>query len=264
MISVEPRPIGAVNWVGLWTLYVKEVQRFLRVLWQTIVAPVVGGLLFLAVFALAFADRVRLMENLPYLEFLSPGLIMMAVVQNSFANTSSSLMISKVQGNIVDVLMPPLAAWELTLAYAAGGATRGLLVAVIVGLAMAPLVSLTVANPWALAYFCLAAALMLSLAGIAAGIWADKFDHMASVTNFVITPLAFLSGTFYSIRQLPDFWKRLSHFDPVFYAIDGFRAGFIGASDTSLLLGAAALAGTNAALWVLCHQMFARGYKLKG
>jgi ABC-2 type transport system permease protein len=263
MIAVEPRLIGTVNWVGLWTLYRKEVLRFLKVPWQTIVAPLVGGLLFLAVFALAFSDRARVMGDLPYLEFLAPGLIMMAVVQNSFANTSSSLMIAKIQGNIVDVLMPPLSAWELTLAYAAGGATRGMLVAVVVGLAMAPFVSLTVVNPWALAFFCLAAALMLSLAGIAAGIWADKFDHMASVTNFLVTPLSFLSGTFYSIRQLPDFWYWLSHFDPIFYAIDGFRAGFIGTSDTSLLLGAAALVGTNAALWVLCHRMFARGYKLK-
>ena len=264
MTDVAPRRLGAINGIGLWTLYRKEVLRFLKVPLQTIVAPVVTALLFLAVFSQAFADRARLVGDLPYLQFLAPGLIMMTVIQNAFANTSSSIMIAKVQGNIVDVLTPPLSAAELTLAYAAGGATRGLLVAAIVAVAMAPFVTLPVASFGVLVFFGLAASLALSLAGIAAGIWADKFDHMATITNFVITPLSFLSGTFYSIAQLPPFWWGLSHLDPIFYAIDGFRAGFLGAPDTSLVLGATVLVAVNAALGVLCHQMFARGYKLRG
>ena len=264
MMDVQPRNLGAVNWIGLQTLYLKEVQRFLKVPLQTVVAPVITALLFLAVFSLAFADRVRLVGDQPFLQFLAPGLIMMTVVQNAFANTSSSIMIAKVQGNIVDVLMPPLSPGELTLAYAAGGATRGLIVAAIVAVAMAPFVPLPIDNLLWLVYFSLAASLMLSLAGVAAGVWADKFDHMATITNFVITPLSFLSGTFYSIKTLPPFWYGLSHFDPIFYAIDGFRAGFLGSSDTSLPLGAAVLAVCNGALWLLCHQMFARGYRLKG
>ena len=264
MIVPNPRELGAVNWLGVRTLYSKEVRRFMKVPAQTIIAPVVSQLLFLAVFALAFKSRTSGIGGLPFLEFLAPGLIMMAVIQNSFANSSSSLIISKVQGNIVDVLMPPLSAAELTFAYAFGGATRGILVATVVALAMAPFVSLRVVDWGAMLYFGAASSLMLALVGVATGIWAEKFDHLATITNFVVTPLSFLSGTFYSIKQLPDFWHTLSHFDPIFYAIDGFRAGFIGAADVSLVQGALVLAAVNVALWVLCQQMFARGYKLKG
>ena len=263
MIAAQPRDLGAVNWLGMWTLYVKEVQRFLKVPLQTIAAPVIAAIMFLAVFALAFGERVPPIEGVAYLDYIVPGLIMMAVIQNAFANTSSSLIISKIQGNIVDVLMPPLTAAELTFAFAIGGATRGLMVAAIVGIAMAPFVPLGLANVVAAVYFVGAAALMLSLVGVVTGIWADKFDHLATVTNFVITPLAFLSGTFYSIRQLPDAWITISHFDPIFYAIDGFRYGMLGIADSDILLGALVLAAADVALWVLCHQMFRRGYKLK-
>ena len=261
--AVRPRRLGAVNWVGLGTLYLKEVQRFLKVPLQTVVAPAISALLFLAVFTLAFGDRVRLVGDLPYLQFLAPGLIMMTVIQNAFANTSSSILISKVQGNIVDVLMPPLSPAELTLAYAAGGATRGVLVAVVVGLAMSPFWDAAVHNALWLVFYAAAASLLLSLTGIAAGIWADKFDNIATVTNFVVIPLSFLSGTFYSVGQLPPPWRAISHFDPLFYAIDGFRAGFLGTSDSNLLQGAMVLIALNLILWVLCHRMFARGYKLK-
>lgn len=261
--AVQPRRIGAVNWVGLGTLYLKEVQRFLKVPLQTVVAPAISALLFLAVFSLAFSGRVRFAGDLPYVQFLAPGLIMMTVIQNAFANTSSSILISKVQGNIVDVLMPPLSPAELTLAYAAGGATRGLLVAVVVGLAMSPFWDAGIHNALWLLFYALAASLLLSLTGIAGGIWADKFDHIATITNFVVIPLSFLSGTFYSVGQLPPPWRTISHFDPLFFAIDGFRAGFLGTADASLVLGAAVLIALNAALWVLCHRMFASGYKLK-
>jgi ABC-2 type transport system permease protein len=215
------------------------------------------------VFALAFGDRVSAVQGVTYLDYIVPGLIMMAVIQNAFANTSSSIIISKIQGNIVDVLMPPISPAELTAAYALGGATRGLMVAVIVVAAMAPIASIGLTHAFAALFFAVAASLMLSLVGLATGIWADKFDHIATVTNFVITPLAFLSGTFYSVRDLPDVWITVSHFDPFFYAIDGFRYGMLGISDSNLWLGAAVLITVNVVLWVLCHQMFVRGYKLK-
>ena len=213
MIDVQPRQFGAINWLGAWTLYAKEVQRFLKIPLQTILAPVVAAVLFLAVFALAFGDGVSAIQGAAYLDYIVPGLVMMAVIQNAFTNTASSIVISKIQGNIVDVLMPPISPAELTAAYALSGATRGLLVAVIVAAAMAPIASIGLANAFAALFFAGAASLMLSLVGIATGIWADKFDHLATVTNFVITPLAFLSGTFYSVRQLPDLWVTIAHFE---------------------------------------------------
>jgi len=263
MIEAQPRQFGAVNWLGAWTLYVKEVQRFLKVPLQTIVAPVIAAVLFLAVFALAFGDRVSSIQGTSYLDYIVPGLIMMAVIQNAFANTSSSIIIAKIQGNIVDVLMPPISPAELTAAYALAGATRGLMVAVIVAAAMAPIASIGLTNAFAELFFAVAASLMLSLVGLATGIWADKFDHIATVTNFIITPLAFLSGTFYSVRDLPDIWITISQFNPFFYAIDGFRYGMLGISDSNIWVGAAVLTAVNVALWVLCHQLFVRGYKLK-
>lgn len=263
MIDVQPRQFGAINWLGAWTLYAKEVQRFLKIPLQTILAPVVAAVLFLAVFALAFGDRVSAIQGAAYLDYIVPGLVMMAVIQNAFTNTASSIVISKIQGNIVDVLMPPISPAELTAAYALSGATRGLLVAVIVAAAMAPIASIGLANAFAALFFAGAASLMLSLVGIATGIWADKFDHLATVTNFVITPLAFLSGTFYSVRQFPDLWVTIAHFDPFFYAIEGFRFGMLGITDSNVWVGAAVLVAVNVVLWVLCHQLFARGYKLK-
>ncbi len=259
----EPRALGAVNWLGLWTLYVKEVRRFVKVATQTVVAPVVTTLLFLAIFALALGGESRQLGGVPFPEFLAPGLIMMAMVQNAFANTSSSILISKIQGNIVDMLMPPLSPGELTLAFAAGGVTRGLLVGLAVALAISVFVPLEIQNPLPVLFHATAASLMLSLIGILGGIWSDKFDHMAAITNFVITPFAFLSGTFYSIERLPEFWQVAAHFDPFFYMIDGFRYGFIGHSDTSITLGAAVLLAADLLLWILVHAWFRRGYKLK-
>jgi ABC-2 type transport system permease protein len=258
----RPR-VGRVNWIGLRTLYLKEVQRFVKVATQTLLAPVVTTLLFLAVFALALGGGARLVGGVPYIEFLAPGLIMMAIAQNAFANTASSVLISKVQGSIVDMLMPPLSPGEFTLAYAMAGMTRGVAVGVVVALAMLPFAGLELAHPWAIAYYAVAAALMLSLLGLLGGLWADKFDHMAAVTNFVITPLAFLSGTFYSIERLPPFFHQLALVNPFFFMIDGFRYGFIGRADGSILAGTIVLAGIDAALWTLCHILVARGYKLK-
>jgi ABC-2 type transport system permease protein len=255
--------LGAVNWIGLWTLYLKEVRRFVKVYGQTILAPIVTTLLFLAVFVLALGGAKGMVGGVPFTEFLAPGLIMMAVAQNAFANTSSSIIISKVQGNIVDTLMPPLNAHELTFAIAMGGATRGVVVGVTVALSMTPFVKLGVHNAAFVVYHLVMASLMLSLLGIVGGVWSEKFDHIAAVTNFVVTPLAFLSGTFYSIERLPETFRLLAHLNPFFYMIDGFRYGFIGHADGALMAGLLVMAGINAALWLLCHWMFASGYRLK-
>ena len=258
-----PRRLGRVNWLGLWTLYLKEVRRFVKVATQTVLAPLITTLLFLAIFTLALGRAVTSVGGVPYSEFLGPGLIMMAMVQNAFANTSSSLLISKVQGNIVDVLMPPLSPFELALGFAAGGVSRGLVVGLAVGLVMWTVVPIHIYSVFFVLFHAVAASLLLSLLGILGGIWSEKFDHMAAVTNFVITPLAFLSGTFYSIGRLPGAWLVVAHLNPFFYMIDGFRYGFIGHADGSLAAGLAVMIAVNAALALLAWRAFAVGYKLK-
>lgn len=258
-----PRSYGPVNWLGAWTLLCKEVRRFLKVYFQTIVAPVVTTLLFLSVFALALGPVAAEVKGVPFVQFLSPGLIMMAIVQNAFANTSSSIIISKVQGNIVDMLMPPLTGAEQTAAVALGGVARGLAVGIAVGLAMALFVPMSVHNPALIVYHAVMGSLMLSLLGMMGGIWADKFDHMAAVTNFIVTPLSFLSGTFYSIERLPQAFHAVALANPFFYMIDGFRAGFIGVSDGSVVLGVVAMAVADLVLLLLTWRMLDSGYKLR-
>ena len=257
------RTIGKINRIGLWTLYVKEVKRFFKVWTQTVIAPAITTLIFLAIFALALDGATRRVGDTPFIEFLAPGLIMMAIVQNSFANTSSTMMVGKVQGCIVDLLMPPLSSAELTLAFVVGGITRGLLVGLVTGVAMSFFVSLSIHNYAALLFFSIAASMMLSVIGLIAGIWAEKFDHMAAVTNFLVTPLAFLSGTFYSVERLPEPWLTISQLNPFFYMIDGFRYAFIGRADGYIFVGIMVLVGCNLVLWLLVHWMFSSGYKLK-
>ncbi len=261
--AVGPRPVGAVNWLGLWTLYRKELQRFLKVVTQSLLAPIVTTLLFLSVFSLAMGDVVREIGGVPFVEFLAPGLVMMAIVQSAFQNTAGSLLISKIQGNIVDVLMAPLTPGELALAYAAAGATRGLAVGAVTLGAMAVFVPVQIQAPLTILYFAVMASVLLSLLGLIGGIWSDKFEQMAAVTNFVITPAAFLSGTFYSIERLPPLLSDLAHFNPFFFMIDGFRSGFIGRADGDTLAGGLVLLALNVALWLVCLQMFRTGYKLK-
>ncbi|MBI1775036.1 MAG: ABC transporter permease [Proteobacteria bacterium] len=258
-----PRAIGRVNWIGVWTLYLKEVRRFLKVATQTVAAPMVTTLLFLSVFFLALGSQAGMVGGVPYLEFLAPGLIMMAVAQNAFANTSSSVVIGKVQGNIIDILMPPLAPGEITFALVAGGITRGLLVGTATAIAMSLVVPLRLPHPGFALYHLLAASMMLALLGVLGGMWAEKFDHLAAVTNFVVTPLAFLSGTFYSVERLPSGWWVVAHGNPFFYMIDGFRYGFIDHADGNLAAGIAVLATVNVGLWWLTAHLFRIGYKLK-
>jgi ABC-2 type transport system permease protein len=252
-----------LNLIGLWTLYLKEVRRFLKVPGQTLAAPVVTTLMFLLIFSLALGRGGRVIEGLPFLEFLAPGLVMMAVIQNAFANTSSSILIGKIQGNIVDILMPPLRPAELTFGIVAGGVTRGLVVAVVVTLAMLPAVALGIAHPLMVLFHAVSGSLMLALLGLLGGLWAEKFDQMATVTNFVITPLSFLSGTFYSIAELPGPFLLAAHLNPFFYLIDGLRFGFTGHADGSILIGGIAVTAVNLALWLLAHALIACGYRLK-
>jgi len=259
----QPRAIGLVNWIGLWTLFRREVQRFLKVYQQTVAAPVVTTLLFYAVFALALGGSLRMVGDVPFLQFLAPGLIMMAMAQNAFANTSSSVIISKVQGNIVDVLMPPLSPAELALGYVGGGVCRGLAVGLATALAISLFVPIGIASAGYVVYHAVMASMLLSLLGLIGGIWAEKFDHIAAFTNFLITPLTFLSGTFYSVERLPTVFWWVAHANPFFYMIDGFRYGFIGVSDGTRVVGLVLLAATNLALWWLVLRMLSTGYKLK-
>ena len=255
--------MGAFNGRGLWTLYQKEVRRFLNVYTQTLMAPMVTTLLFLAIFTLALGRAVQQAGGVPYDQFLAPGLVMMAMAQNAFANTSSSIVIGKIQGNIVDILMPPLSSWELTLGIAGGGLTRGMMVGGVVCLGMALFVPIRVHDPLFILFHAFNASLMLALLGMIGGIWAEKFDHIAAVTNFLITPLSFLSGTFYSIERLPESWHFIALLNPFFFMIDGFRYGFIGHADGSLTAGILVVLLVNLTLWIVTLRMFATGYRLK-
>jgi ABC-2 type transport system permease protein len=254
---------GVVNWIGLGALYAREVRRFTSIYPQTVLAPVLTSVLFMLVFMLAFGERRGDVAGIGFAAFLAPGILMMSVIQNAFANTSSSIISAKMQGNYFDVMMAPLTPQELTFGYALGGVTRGILVAIAVTIAMAVFVPLEVHSPAHLLFFGLSASLMLSLLGMIAGIWAQKHDHISVVSNFIITPCAFLSGTFYSIERLPGIWNTVAHLDPFFYMIDGFRYGFIGHADGSLAAGVVVMIGGNVVLWAAVHVMIATGYRVK-
>ncbi|MGE0754652.1 MAG: ABC transporter permease [Alphaproteobacteria bacterium] len=251
------------NTIGTFTLCKREIWRFAKVWNQTIIAPVITTLLFLAVLTLALGHEGRLIADMSYSAFVVPGLIMMAVVQNAFANTSSSLILSKIQGVIIDILMPPLTGGEITLALVAGGVVRGVAVGVVVMAVTYLFVPFEIQHVGYALFYMISASVMLALLGVAAGIWAQGFDQMASLTNYIVTPLAFLSGTFYSIHQLPEFWQQLCYYNPFFYMIDGFRYAMTGYSDGSIATGMAVLTIINVVLWSATVIMFNKGYRLK-
>ncbi|NBX67135.1 MAG: multidrug ABC transporter permease [Proteobacteria bacterium] len=259
----EPRIIKGINWIGLYTMTKKEVRRYMKVYFQTIVAPIVTTVLFYFVFSMALGGQGRGIEGVPYMTFLLPGLVMMGMAQNAFANTSSSLIIAKVQGSIVDVLMPPLSSGEILTAYTIGGVLRGLSVGFFNVLVMVPFAHLPVTHLWAIVLFSVLGCTMLSLLGVVVGIWAEKFDHLAGVTNFVVMPLTMLSGTFYAADHLPPMFEALAHANPFFYMIDGFRYGFIGTADMPLGTGIVMLIALSIALWMLALAMLNRGYKIR-
>jgi ABC-2 type transport system permease protein len=223
----------------------------------------VTTLLFLAVFVLALGQENKIVDGVTLAQFLAPGLIIMSMAQNAFANNSSSIITQKMQGNIVDLLMPPLSAGEIAAAYALVGITRGLVVGLASGLAIWAFVPTALPHPFYVLFHGIAGSLMLGSIGLLAGLWAEKFDQLATVTNFIVTPFAFLSGTFYSIHQLPGWLQQLAHFNPFFYMIDGFRYGFIDHSDGALWPGLLVMVGTNLALWLLSWRLLASGYKVK-
>jgi len=266
--------IHGINRIGLWSLYIKEVRRFLKVQTQTIWAPAVTTLLFLVIFTVALGgagDRAeRQVLGVNFATFIAPGLIVMGMMQNAFANSSFSLLAGKIQGTIIDLLMPPLSEGELMAGIVLAAVTRAILVGFAVGLAMAlwPGVSLSVAHPWAVAWFGLMGAIMLALLGLLASIWAEKFDHNAAVTNFVIAPLSLLSGTFYVIDNLAPLFQTISRLNPFFYVISGFRFGFLGQSDigatnTAVLGAAGGLALLNLVVAIICYKVLRSGWKLK-
>ncbi len=222
-----------MNWEGMYTLYYKELKRFGKVALQTIMAPIVTALLYLLVFSHVLEQHVRIYDNVSYTAFLIPGLMMMSIIQNAFANSSSSLIQSKVSGNIVFVLLTPLSYFEFYLAFLLASITRGLAVGLGIFLVAMLFVSLPLHNVVWLLLFSIVSSAVLGSLGIIAGIWAEKFDHMAGFQNFIIMPLSFLSGVFYSIHSLPEFWQSVSKFNPFFYMIDGFRFGFFGVSDVN-------------------------------
>jgi len=261
---VRPVQIGVINWIGLWTLYLREVQRFAKVGMQTVIAPVITSMLFLMVFAVAVGDRAQLAGDVSFTAFLVPGLVMMTVLQNAFANSSSSLVVAKVQGNIVDLLMPPIGPGELLFGLAAGGMTRGIAVGLVAALVLGIFggLSLPAAPVTALAFLILGS-LAMAFAGVLAGVWSGKFDEMAAITNFIIQPLAFLSGTFYSVDRLPPPFDSLATINPFFYAIDGFRYGMIGIADRPIATGLIGLTAVNVVLGWLCYRVLKSGWRLK-
>ena len=261
--------IRNVNWGGLATLYVKEVRRFFKVQLQTIWAPAVTTLLFLVIFTVALGRSGREVTlhgiHVPFADFLAPGLIVMGMIQNAFANSSFSLLVGKVQGTIVDFLMPPLSTGELLLGMAGASVTRAVLVGMAVWAAMLlwPGVHIVPSHIWAVIWFGVMGSLMLSFLGLITSIWAEKFDHAAAVGNFVVAPLSLLSGTFYSIESLSPAFRAVSHANPFFYVISGFRYGFLGIADSPVWFGALLLLAINALLGGSCYAMLRTGWKLK-
>ena len=249
---------------GPWTLFKKEILRFWRVSFQTVAAPVMTALLYLLIFSHVLGGRVEVYPGVPYTVFLIPGLIMMSVLQNAFANSSSSLIQSKVMGNIIFVLLTPLSYLEFFLAFLAASIIRGLVVGFSIYLVAICFIDLPLTHPLFILAFAIAGSGMLGAFGIMAGLWAEKFDQMAAFQNFVIMPLSFLSGVFYSIHSLPPFWQKVSHLNPFFYMIDGFRYGFFGQGDISAWFSLSVVLASFIALSLITIGMLKAGYKLRG
>lgn len=249
--------------IGFWTLFAKEMLRFWKVAFQTVAAPVLTAMLYLLIFGHVLEDHVRV-HGVSYTSFLVPGLVMMQVLQNAFANSSSSLIQAKITGSIVFVLLPPIPYSAFFAAYVLAALARGLMVGVGVLLATVWFVDLQVAAPWWILAFAVISGALFGALGMIAGIWVEKFDQLAAFQNFLIMPLTMLSGVFYSIYTLPVFWQGVSHYNPVFYMIDGFRYGFFGVSDVSPLLSIAVVFACFAAVTLLTLHLLKRGWKLRG
>ncbi len=252
-----------INWYGALSLLKKETWRFLKVYHQTLFSPVVNIMLFLAVFSLSVGGHVDKIGEVDFSLFVAVGLMMMASMQNAFANSSSSIVMGKVMGHFIDYLIPPLGAFELLLAFTIGAILRGLSVAVIAYIAISFFVKIPFFSPFYALFYLLFACMFLAMMGVLCGIISDTFDQMSAVTSYIVTPLTFLSGTFYSTNSLPDFWRNVAHFNPFFYMIDGFRYGITGHNDGDLTIGIIYILFINFALLLVLYFMFKKNYKLR-
>ena len=252
-----------INWVGAYTLYIKETLRFLSVFGQTIVGPIVTSLLFLLVISLAIGETRPNVLGVEYILFLAPGLIAMQVIQQAFSHSSSSLLMGKVMGNIVDMIGAPLSASEVTFALIFASITRSLMISIISIITFSIFIDIAIKNYFIFFTYLFVSSFIMGAAGFIAGLWADKFDHMATVTNFVIVPLSFLSGTFYSLEKLPNFLVTLSYYNPFFHMIDGFRYSFINNMDGSIKFGLNYLFLVSIVLWIIAYTLYKKGYKIK-
>ncbi len=258
-----PRRYAGMNWVGVRTLYLREVRRFWKVGAQTVAAPVVTTLLYMLVFVVALQGARPPLHGTPFAEFVAPGLIMMAILNNAFANASSSLIQAKIMGTSTDFLTPPLSPLELTIGFSLGAATRGIAVGLVTAACVMPFARLGLTNVAAIVYFALIASLLMGMIGVLAGLWSEKFDQLAAVQNFVVLPMTFLSGAFYLVENLPEPFATISHFNPFFYLIDGFRYGFIGHAEGDLRIGVAMSAALTVVMAFACWRVFKSGWRLK-
>jgi ABC-2 type transport system permease protein len=261
--EIGVRKFGFINWIGAYNLYIKEINRFLIVWAQTLLSPLISSLLFLSVLSLAIGSDRNDVLGFPFISFLAPGLIAMSIIQQGFSHSSSSLMIGKIQGNIVDTLFAPLSATEVTLAVILAAVTRSIIITIISITIFSIIIEIHIYNIFYIFIFAFLGSFILGALGFIAGLWAEKFDHMATVTNFIITPLSFLSGVFYSVERLPAVFQTISKFNPFFYMIDGFRYGFLGVSDGSIKFGLIYLIILSLLTWMVCYYLFKIGYKIK-
>ena len=261
--QIGVRRFGLVNWIGIYSLYVKEVSRFLIVWAQTLLSPLVSSLLFLSVLTLALGNDRGNVLGYSFISFLAPGLIVMSIIQQSFSHSVSSLMIGKIQGNIIDTLLAPLSAIEVTLAIIFAAVTRGLVILIISIIVFSLIVEIHIYSIFYIFIGAFLGTFILGALGFITGLWAEKFDHTATITNFIITPLSFLSGVFYSIERLPDFFQSISKINPFFYIIDICRFGFLGVSDGSIGIGLVYLTILSIIVWLKSYYLYKIGYKIK-
>ena len=261
--QIRVKRFGFVNWVGFKSLWLKECNRFMTVWQQTLLSPLVSSLLFLSVLSLALGNDRGDVLGYSFISFLAPGLIAMSILTQSFSHSVSSLMIGKIQGNIVDMLYAPLSALEVSMAIILAAITRSFLIAIISIVVFSLIVEIHINNIYYILIFGFLSSFILGSLGFITGLWAEKFDHTATVTNFIITPLSFLSGVFYSIDKLPSFFQTISYLNPFFYMIDGFRYGFLGTSDGSINLGIIYLTILSFIMWFMAFYLYKKGYKIK-
>ena len=261
--QIGVRRFGLINWIGFKSLWLKECNRFLAVWQQTLLSPLVSSLLFLSVLSLALGNDRGEVLGYSFISFLAPGLIAMSILTQSFSHSVSSLMIGKIQGNIVDMLYAPLSSLEVSLAIIFAAVTRSLLIAIISIFVFSMIIEMHIYSITYILIFSFLGSFILGALGFIAGLWAEKFDHTATVTNFIITPLSFLSGVFYSIEKLPSFFQSISLGNPFFYMIDGFRYGFLGTSDGSIKFGIIYLSILSIIIGFVAYYLFKIGYKIK-